>query len=85
MEITVGTRRVEKQRKDNRWCSQHKGDLQKYNTAEKIHIKAQSIIRSYHLSLSKLKAVRYREQCKEPELHQNRINTVEVFITMKEA
>ena len=38
---------------------------------------------SYHLSLQKVKAVvRCREQYKGPEAHQNRINTVEVFITV---
>lgn len=42
MKITVEIRRGGKWRKDNRCCSQHPGDLQKCNTVQKIHIKAQT-------------------------------------------
>lgn len=43
-------------------------------------------LKSYYLSLLKVRAVvRCREECKQPEVHLNRINKVEGFITKKEA
>lgn len=43
-------------------------------------------LKSYYLSLLKVESVvRCREERKQPEVHQNRINRVEGFITEKEA